>query len=187
MRGKCKFWPCVCDCGNRTIVAHGHLQNGHTKSCNCLSKELTADINKIHGKSKTAEFKVWSGMKNRCSNHKDRSYKNYGSRGIKVCLRWQKSFKNFLADMGVRPSPKHSIERKNNDKGYSPKNCVWAIKKVQANNTRANRVIKYRDTSKTLSQWSQLLKIDRKTLSCRIDRSKWSVEKAFTAPVRHWN
>ena len=85
-------------------------------------------------KQQIPEYNVWRTMKARCNNPNNRKYHRYGGRGIKVCSRWEESFENFISDMGERPSPKHSIDRKDNDKGYNPENCEWAVNKIQARN-----------------------------------------------------
>lgn len=85
------------------------------------------------------EYQCWWNMLARCYNPQDERYKWYGARGIQVCERWRASFTDFFADMGNRPSPKHSIDRKNNDGNYEPRNCRWATVKEQANNQRRAR------------------------------------------------
>lgn len=94
-----------------------------------------ANGNYKHGLSKSPSFAVWAGMRKRCLNPNDQAYKNYGGRGIKICVRWSK-FENFLKDMGPRPSSKYSLERVNNNKGYTPSNCIWATSLDQLRNTR---------------------------------------------------
>src|SRR5262245_39145536 len=88
--------------------------------------------------SNTVEYRCWVSMRQRCNNPNDISYKNYGGRGIQICKRWSK-FENFLADMGHKPSPQHSLERINNNGNYTPKNCKWGTRGEQALNTRKHR------------------------------------------------
>lgn len=85
--------------------------------------------------NKPPEFNVWCKMRQRCNNPKSPDFENYGGRGITVCERWQ-DFAAFMADMGERPSPAHTLERENNDKGYGPDNCIWATRDIQARNRR---------------------------------------------------
>jgi hypothetical protein len=92
--------------------------------------------NPRHNLRKTPEYYVWRNMKSRCYNRSNPNYKNYGGRGITVCDRWLDSVETFVLDMGQRPTPKHSIDRKDNDKGYTPDNCRWATWTIQANNRR---------------------------------------------------
>jgi hypothetical protein len=90
-----------------------------------------------HGLSKTPEYKIWITSKHRCFNAHYKTYSYYGGRGITMCSRWRESFKNFYADMGPRPSNKHSLDRINNDGNYEPDNCRWATHQQQMENRRA--------------------------------------------------
>lgn len=135
-----------------------------------------------HGLTETTEYSIWTNMKTRCNNHNNEFYKDYGGRGIKICAEWENSFENFYADMGKRPSKKHTLDRINNDNGYSVDNCRWAIKKVQANNRRNNILIEYNGVSKTLKQWCEELELNYKNTHKRIKNLGWSIEKAFLEP-----
>ena len=90
----------------------------------------------IHGMTGTPEYRAWVEMRRRCTAQNRRDYKNYGARGISVCARWRASFVSFFADMGSRPGPGYTLERKNNNRGYTPKNCVWIKHGAQSNNRR---------------------------------------------------
>lgn len=175
---------CKCDCGAIKSTRYCVIEQG-TRSCGCLAAELASKRSKTHGLSKTRIYHCWSGIFRRCYKENDISYKNYGSRGIRVCKRWHK-FENFYADMGNPPSLKHSIDRIDVNGNYEPSNCRWATQKEQGNNTRVNRRIKLNGTTLTLSQWSERLNIDRTTISKRIDKYKWSKTKALTTPVKYY-
>lgn len=138
MRAK---WHCLCDCGKDTTTTITHLRRGRTQSCGCLMRERLSEAKKTHGHSwpvYTAEYAAWSHMKQRCTNPNTKSYWAYGGRGITVCERWLK-FENFLTDMGLKPHPNLTLERVNNDDGYSPENCRWATYADQLNNRRPSQ------------------------------------------------
>jgi len=129
-------WMCLCDCGGVVSVNGPLLRSGHTQSCGCLHRQRTGDAHRIHGMSggRLAEYAVWSSMKQRCLNPRNKNFKHYGARGITVCQRWM-NFENFISDMGFRPH-RLTLERVNNDRGYEPDNCKWATYKEQSANKR---------------------------------------------------
>ena len=124
---------CLCDCGKYVTVKNHNLQTGKTSSCGCWVRDAARISATRHGMSRTPEWNSWDGMISRCTNKNGASWERYGGRGISVCERWMK-FENFLADMGMKPSKKHSIDRINNDGNYEPGNCRWATAKEQACN-----------------------------------------------------
>lgn len=144
-------WECRCVCGASVKVRSDVLRAGTTRSCGCLQLEglrvrirelhsRSAHVHKKHGAAprsgSSSEYQSWLHLKQRCGNHKHRAYKYYGGRGITVCDRWKNSFEAFLADMGPKPSLRHSIDRINNDGNYEPGNCRWATKVEQRQNQR---------------------------------------------------
>ena len=155
------LWLCVCSCGGIKIVPAGRLKSGTTKSCGCLSPELSAirgrKLLTTHGQSKTPLYAVWQAMKARCYNQSCASYGNYGGRGITICKEWNnfETFANWALNSGY--SPDLTIDRIDNDSGYSPENCRWVSMAVQASNRRNNRRITFNSESLTVTQWGRKL------------------------------
>lgn len=168
-------WLCLCACGQKVIVTGTHLRSGNTKSCGCLQKERISAVKTIHGQTGSRTYKSWTEMRVRCNNPNSKIYKYYGGRGIIICNRWNE-FKNFFADMGERPE-NLSIERINNNKGYSPDNCKWGTRKEQARNSRHNHVITYQGKTQCMSAWAEELGINYKALWARLKNH--TVEIAF--------
>lgn len=140
---------------------------------------------KTHGLSKTREYWAWFEMKRRCTVPTNKSYSNYGGRGIQLCERWQ-TFAGFIADMGARPSPMHTIERVDNDGNYEPSNCRWAPRFEQNGNTRRNLIITYRSRSMTVAEAVRTAGnlVSRFRAYQRL-KAGWSLEEAVeTVPTR---
>jgi len=175
----CSEWLCVCDCKKKVLVAGSLLINNNTKSCGCLLKNVLITRNTTHGMTNTSEHNTWRGIKGRCLNQNSHNYADYGGRGITVCERWINSFENFFEDMGLKPSSKHSIERIDNNKGYSKENCRWATDTEQCNNRRSSIKIEYNGETYTLRQWCQIKSLNYKNTWQRIKRDNWSPERAF--------
>ena len=165
-------WECKCNCkeGNIVLVPTTSLTRMITRSCGCLRKEIASNQSTKHGMRNTAEYSVWSGIKNRCYNEKEKSYLDYGGRGIVMCDEWKDSFEAFYRDMSLRPSSVHTIERNDNDKGYSKENCHWSTRKEQANNRRTSLYYELNGESKTLQEWCDELDLKYSTLYARLKR-----------------
>ena len=160
------YWECLCDCGNTTTVRINNLKSGFITSCGCFKKEVTYS----HGLYRTPEYKTWLGIKERCYNENNPDYPNYGARGIVMSDEWKESFEAFYRDMGVRPSSQHSIDRRENDKGYSKENCRWATYIEQNNNRRDNIYYELDGKLKTLGEWCRDLSLPYCTIYMRMKR-----------------
>lgn len=132
-------WLCRCDCGAELVTTSHEITRGRTKSCGCYRSDQFVKMNTKHGMYKSPEYNSWDAMIQRCRNPLGKKYHHYGGRGITVCERWLNSFDDFYADMGPKPTPKHSIDRIDNDGNYEPGNCRWATQSEQNFNTRRSR------------------------------------------------
>lgn len=181
------IWECRCDCGVIVGRIGRCLRKGAATSCGCGSIESLRKNrrsgNPKHGGYGTPEYIAWRNMRSRCLNPKNSGYRHYGGRGIRVCERWSESFAAFLEDMGVRPSPKHSLDRSDNDGNYEPSNCRWATRIQQARNRRAARRLELDGTVRCLSEWSAVTGLSREVIRKRLELG-WSVRRALTTPVK---
>ena len=167
-----------CHCGKIFSSLVTRIKQGIKKSCGCLKNKSK------HGRNKTVEHGIWCGIRNRCLNKNNKAFASYGGRGITVSEEWLSSFENFYRDMGPRPGKDYSIDRIDNDKGYSKENCRWATRKEQNNNQRSNRIIEFNNKSQNLTAWAAETGFAFDTLRARLDNYGWSVEQAFTTPLK---
>jgi len=141
--GRNRQWMCQCVCGTIVTVEGGNLQQGTTRSCGCLHRELLVQQLTKHGGAANGKpsptYQTWKSMQKRCNNPNNPKWRDYGGRGIRICERWNE-FANFLADMGEKPAGT-SIERVDNDAGYEPGNCIWADIATQSWNKRNTRYV----------------------------------------------
>lgn len=181
-KSKRPFWLFLCECGKEIEADFYNVRNGMRTSCGCSR----AKIRIRHGHTKfrlngkhfmSPTYISWTAMRQRCQNKKHTAYQKYGGRGITVCARWQK-FDNFLEDMGLRP-PGTSIDRLDNDKGYSKENCRWATGGEQSNNTSRNVYVEWNGQKLTASQLSRKLKVSSHAIKARLLRG-WTSEEVFS-------
>jgi hypothetical protein len=183
--GRKVVWVARCDCGKEIPVTVDKLRSGNTKSCGCMRYEWVAESKLKHGGSRRGrelpEYAIWCSMIKRCENPNETHYPHYGGRGITVCERWRNDFAAFLADMGSRPSPQHSIDRIDNDGNYEPGNVRWATDKDQARNTTRNHWITFNGETLCLVAWAERIGMSHVGLLNRL-RKGWSIERALTTP-----
>ena len=182
------LWECVCDCGKRRLVLGANLLNGQTKSCGCYSTDILKKVATKHGLSKvngkhTKLFRAWDAMKQRCYNKNHASYKDYGGRGIDICTEWREDFEAFH-DWSIANgfSDDLSIDRIDNDKGYSPDNCRWVDAKTQIRNRRNTVTYNWKGSEYTLAELGELTGINKMTIKSRLN-SGATLEEALDPKV----
>lgn len=182
--GGMTMWRCLCQCGAEVAVRTSSLRAGNTNSCGCLKNDSIRAISTIHGLSSWRIYKIWTGMKSRCSNPNNSHFSNYGGRGIAVCQEWGsfEAFYDWALTNGYQDDL--TIERLDVNKNYEPVNCAWIPKSQQSYNTRSNRLIGCNGTVKTIHRWSKETGLPAGTIRARIDKLGWSIERAITEPVR---
>jgi hypothetical protein len=135
------LWGCRCVCGGSVEARTGSLKSGNTTSCGCQRAEVCAAQGAArfttHGLTNTPEHLAWQRMKQRCYDPNYPEFHYWGGRGITVCAEWLHDFEAFLAHLGPKPSPRHSLDRyPDKDGPYAPGNVRWATPKQQATNRR---------------------------------------------------
>lgn len=171
-------WRCRCICGQEIVVRGDHLRAGRKKSCSLNGHFFARDINAVS----TMERQSWNNMLQRCYNPKSNSYKYYGAKRVRVCRQWKNNFQQFLADMGPRPSAKHSLDRYPDPHGnYEPTNCRWATKRQQALNKRDTVKVLWKGEMMPLAEFAALIGVNARMISKRIERG-WDIEHAMTTP-----
>ena len=175
------YWQCICDCGAVVRVRAEALRNKGTRSCGCLARELSSVKHSTHRQSKSPTYNTWRAMIERCNSKGNTHYRYYGGRGITVCEDWLK-YENFLRDMGSRPDGL-SIERINNDLGYSKENCKWATAVDQSRNTTRSVLIEWGGVVRNRCDWARIIGITSEALAVRI--RKWGLNKAMTTPSQY--
>lgn len=184
-RVKGRRWRFRCECGEEIVQDSAPVKNGNTKSCGCLSREITISRSTKHGFAsrdcRHPLYDLWVGMKSRCLNPNHVAYPRYGGAGITVCDRWL-SFSNFVSDMGPRPTGA-SLDRINGLKGYEPTNCRWANRTEQSENTCRNQYLEVDGERLTVSQWARKLGVDQRTLNRRRALG-WSDRDVITKPIK---
>lgn len=176
-------WKCLCECGN-TVVVKAEQLGRRTNSCGCIAREFSSNLNRTHGQTGTRLFTIWIDIKQRCNNPNQRSYKDYGARGIKICEEWENdftAFKEWACANGY--SDLLTIERKDVNGNYCSENCTWIPRKQQAINRRSSRFYSFNGETHCLTEWTEILGMSFGVLRARLDRG-WEVDKAFSTPTR---
>lgn len=170
-------WKCVCDCGAVVMVNTKNIRTGNTTSCGCYHRDLITK----HGMRNTSVYRTWSSMRTRCLNPNTPAFSHYGARGITIDKAWD-DFSQFYEDMGDVPKGM-TLDRIDNNQGYSKDNCRWSTKKTQAINRRSTKFVFFNGENKSVSDWARSIGIRIDTLHYRLSHG-WSVEKALTTKVQ---
>lgn len=172
-------WLCKCDCGNEKVIKGQSLRDGYTKSCGCFDRETKGDRSKTHGMSRSRLYAIWMNMHRRCEYEKNGGYSYCGAKGISVCEEWKTfiAFRDWALSNGY--TDELTIDRIDNSIGYMPSNCRWVSMKVQENNRTNCHYLTYKGETHTITEWAEITGINKNTLSARVNRLGWLVERAL--------
>lgn len=184
------YFKCRCECGKKKSVCYANLKNGKTKSCGCYNRELISNLSTTHGMSKTRFYSEWKALRRRCYGKNQKSYVEYGARGIIVCDRWKDSFENFKEDMyesylnhvAEFGEQNTSIDRIDVNGNYELSNVRWATWEEQANNKRDNHYIFIDGDTKTIAEWADVSGINARAIFKRLGRG-WGARDAVFKPL----
>lgn len=182
--GRINKCECVCECGNKKLIALHSLKNGDSSSCGCFNREALA-ARSTHRMTGTPTYNSWASMVARCTRPKSDPYGIYLAKGITVCDRWKQSFANFLADMGERPSKMHSLDRIDSTGNYEPANCRWATREEQAQNRKSCKKYTYNGKTMTIAEWAREAHMRQWVLWDRLANGV-SFHDAITIPVEKY-
>lgn len=177
------YWLCKCDCGNEKIIRADSLIERKTRSCGCLAIEKSTQLNTKHNKSGTRLYLIWNGMKQRCENENDTTYKNYGARGITCCNEWQEFEPFYEWAMAYGYQDNLSIDRIDVNGNYEPSNCRWVSRKEQDRNRRNTWNITFDGKTMCATDWEIELGFPKGTFYRRIKKLGWGIEKAFSSKI----
>lgn len=169
-----KTYILICFCGKEFKALKGNVDKGHTKSCGCMKSP------NFHGLQDTPIHNTWDSMIQRCTNIKNRQYRNYGARGIKVCDDWRDFMTFYKWSIVNYWAPKMELDRIDNDGDYTPSNCRWVTHSANNRNKRNNRLLTYNGETKTIVEWSEITGLSFRCIQGRVDSLGWSVEKTLT-------
>jgi hypothetical protein len=188
-KGGKRYWECECSCGRVILVPTGNLKSGNSSQCRACGNKNRKTKPRKHGETKTRLYRIWTSMKSRCSNPVTINFHRYGGRGIKVCDEWEKSYESFR-DWALSSgySDNLSLDRVDNDGDYEPDNCRWATRKEQSENMYTAQLITFNGETHCLAGWARKLGFSKSTLTARINRYGWPIERALTeTPTRGGN
>ena len=182
-QGRLMTWLCRCECGTTRSIRPQALRGGTSHCCGCTTQFR---VHPKHGGARQKsgrfpEYNVWLNMRERCFRPTNSAYRNYGARGITVCERWKDSFENFLADMGPRPSPEHSLDRIDNEGDYTNENCRWTTRDIQNRNSRHNSMLEAFGKRMCAKDWARSIGVHEATIHNRL-KAGWPLEDVLGTP-----